>query len=75
MTFFTNSHRQMQTEFGSTALADRIVEAAVTEQLSETQTEFIHSRNMFFLSTIDEAGFPSCSYKGGAHGFVRVLNA
>ncbi len=75
MTFFTNSHRQMQTEFGSTALADRIVEAAVTEQLSETQTDFIHSRNMFFLSTIDEAGFPSCSYKGGAHGFVRVLNA
>jgi hypothetical protein len=27
---------------------------------------------MFFLSTIDEWGFPSSSYKGGAPGFVRV---
>ncbi len=75
MTFFTKSHRQMQTEFGSTDLANRIVEAAVAEQLSDEQIDFIHTRNMFFLSTIDEAGFPSCSYKGGAQGFVRVLNA
>jgi hypothetical protein len=28
---------------------------------------------MFFLSTVDENGFPSCSYKGGAPRFIRVL--
>lgn len=29
---------------------------------------------MFFLSTVDHRGYPSCSYKGGAPGFVRVLD-
>ena len=72
--FFTPTQRQMQAEFNTTALADRIVEAVVTQTLTDDQTAFIHNRNMFFLSTIDEAGFPSCSYKGGAVGFVRVTN-
>ena len=29
---------------------------------------------MFFLATVDEDGQPSCSYKGGAPGFVRVVD-
>jgi predicted pyridoxine 5'-phosphate oxidase superfamily flavin-nucleotide-binding protein len=29
---------------------------------------------MFFLATVDESGQPSCSYKGGAPGFVRVVD-
>ena len=29
---------------------------------------------MFFLATADAAGHPSCSYKGGDPGFVRVLD-
>ncbi|MEE3142831.1 MAG: pyridoxamine 5'-phosphate oxidase family protein, partial [Pseudomonadota bacterium] len=72
--FFTLAQRQLQGEFETTDLADRIVEAVVTEELSDPQAEFIHSRNMFYLSTIDESGYPSCSYKGGDLGFVRVIN-
>ena len=72
--FFTLGQRQLQGEFETTDLADRIVEAVVTEELSDQQAEFIHSRNMFYLSTIDESGYPSCSYKGGDLGFVRVIN-
>ncbi len=53
-------------------MAERLVEALVTDELTDEQTAFVHSRNMFFLSTIDERGFPSSSYKGGASGFVRV---
>lgn len=68
------AQRQLQGEFETTDLADRIVEAVVTEELSDPQAEFIHSRNMFYLSTIDESGYPSCSYKGGDLGFVRVIN-
>ena len=30
---------------------------------------------MFFLATTDEAGQPSCSYKGGEPGFVRVVDS
>ena len=29
---------------------------------------------MFFLSTADAQGRPSCSYRGGDPGFVRVLD-
>ena len=29
---------------------------------------------MFFLATADAEGRPQCSYKGGAPGFVRVLD-
>ena len=72
--FFTLAQRQLPDEFESADLADRIVEAVVKEELSDPQAEFIHSRNMFYLSTIDESGYPSCSYKGGDLGFVRVIN-
>ena len=72
--FYTETQRQLQNEFGTVNLADRILEAVVAEELSDQQAEFINSRNMFYLSTIDEFGFPSCSYKGGQFGFVRVVN-
>jgi predicted pyridoxine 5'-phosphate oxidase superfamily flavin-nucleotide-binding protein len=72
--FYTDAQRALQDEFNSRGLADRLVEAIVTEEFSDEQTDFIHGRNMFFLSTIDEHGYPSSSYKGGAPGFVRVLN-
>ena len=70
--FYTPAQLRLQDEFATRGLADRLIEAIVTEELSTEQTAFIHSRNMFFLSTIDERGFPSASYKGGAPGFVRA---
>jgi predicted pyridoxine 5'-phosphate oxidase superfamily flavin-nucleotide-binding protein len=70
--FYTSTQRQLQDEFATRGLADRLVEATVTDELTDEQTAFVHGRNMFFLSTIDEWGFPSSSYKGGASGFVRV---
>jgi predicted pyridoxine 5'-phosphate oxidase superfamily flavin-nucleotide-binding protein len=35
---------------------------------------FIERMDMFFLATADAEGHPQCSYKGGAPGFVRVLD-
>lgn len=73
--FYTPAQRQLQDEFSTRGLADRLVDAIVTEELTADQMAFIQSRNMFFLSTIDEWGFPSSSYKGGAPGFVRAPSA
>ncbi len=70
--FYTQAQRDLQDEFESRALADRLSTAIVTSALADEQIRFIESRNMFFLSTIDDTGFPSTSYKGGARGFVRV---
>ncbi|MDG2251763.1 MAG: pyridoxamine 5'-phosphate oxidase family protein [Gammaproteobacteria bacterium] len=72
--FYTEAQRTLQNEFSTRDLAERIKEAVVTEILSDQQAAFIHSRNMFYLSTVDELGYPSCSYKGGDIGFVRVID-
>ncbi len=72
--FYTPTQRKLQDEFSARRLADRVKDSIVTDELGDHHTAFITARNMFFLSTVDEDGFPSCSYKGGAPGFVRVLN-
>jgi predicted pyridoxine 5'-phosphate oxidase superfamily flavin-nucleotide-binding protein len=46
----------------------------VTETIGESQKEFIEKADMFFLATCDHRGLPTCSYKGGDPGFVRVLD-
>ena len=40
----------------------------------EGDRAFIEARDMFFLATADAEGRPTCSYKGGDPGFVRVLD-
>ncbi len=72
--FYTASQRTLQQEFDSEALAHRMEASIALDALSEEHRAFIESRNLFFLATVDEMGFPSCSYKGGDTGFVRVLN-
>ena len=73
--FYTPSQNRLQEEFATRGLAERLVDSIVTEELDAEQTAFIQGRSMFFLSTIDEWGFPSVSYKGGAPGFVRVTHS
>ena len=72
--FFSPAQRTLQATRQTTKLADRLLEASVTSSLSDDQVRFVESRPLFFLATVDAFGFPSCSYKGGAPGFVRVLS-
>ncbi len=67
-------HRELQQQFQTRQLADRIEESIVSDHLSEQTQAFIAARDMFFLSTIDHQGRPTVSYKGGDPGFLRVLN-
>ena len=71
---YTNSHRELQQQFGTRALADTIEGAALVTTLQDDQMAFIERQIMFFLSSLDEQGRPTVSYKGGAVGFVKVLN-
>jgi len=70
--FYTPAQRALQDEFTTRPLADGLAATIVTHAITPEQAEFIHRRDMFFLATLDETGLPSCSYKGGAPGFVRV---
>jgi predicted pyridoxine 5'-phosphate oxidase superfamily flavin-nucleotide-binding protein len=67
--------RALQDRFDTRALADRIDELLVSGAISERDREFIEGRDMFFLATADADGRPTCSYKGGEPGFVRVLDS
>jgi predicted pyridoxine 5'-phosphate oxidase superfamily flavin-nucleotide-binding protein len=66
--------RQLQDRYDTRRLADRIEERIVHDSIDEGDRAFIEARDMFFLATADEEGRPQCSYKGGAPGFVRVLD-
>lgn len=74
MTGFHDGSRSLQDRFDTRALADRIDELLVTDSISPSDRAFIEGRDMFFLATADAEGRPTCSYKGGDPGFVRVLD-
>lgn len=66
--------RKLQDRFDTRRLADRIEERLIADRLDDEDRAFIEHRDMFFLSTVDHRGYPTCSYKGGDPGFVRVLD-
>jgi len=72
---YGQNHRNLQDEFETRKLADRLEEIIVQEEIAEQDKAFIESRPMFFLSTVDHNGQPSVSYKGGAPGFVKVVDS
>jgi predicted pyridoxine 5'-phosphate oxidase superfamily flavin-nucleotide-binding protein len=71
---YDESHRALQDEFGTRNLADGVEQAVVRTSIQDEDAAFIHSRDMFFLSTVNHAGQPTVSYKGGDPGFVKVVN-
>jgi predicted pyridoxine 5'-phosphate oxidase superfamily flavin-nucleotide-binding protein len=71
---FHDGSRSLQDRFDTRALADRIDELLVGDSIGEGERAFIESRDMFFLATADAEGRPTCSYKGGEPGFIRVLD-
>jgi len=71
---YHDGHRSLQDRFDTRKLADRIEERLVREVIDGSDKAFIEKMSMFFLATSDEQGRPQCSYKGGAPGFVRVVD-
>jgi uncharacterized protein len=69
---YTEAQLALQREFESEALASRLSSAVVRAEFTEGDAAFINAQDMFFLATVDEAGQPTCSYKGGEPGFVSV---
>ena len=73
MTMFHQGNRALQAEFGSTALADRLVEKLRRSAFTDDDKSFIEAAEFFFLATASPDGQPDCSFKGGPKGFVRVV--
>lgn len=73
-TLYHDGSRALQDRFDSRRLADRIEQRLVLNRIGDDDKAFIESLDMFFLATSDADNQPSCSYKGGESGFVRVVD-
>ena len=71
---YHEGNRRLQDAFDTRRLADRLEAVKVRDVIDDGDRAFIESLDMFFLATADADGRPSCSYKGGDPGFVRVLD-
>jgi predicted pyridoxine 5'-phosphate oxidase superfamily flavin-nucleotide-binding protein len=71
---YHDGSRALQDRFDTRALADRIDDLLVSDTIGDGDRAFIEARDMFFLASADDQGRPTCSYKGGEPGFVRVLD-
>ena len=72
MAMYHAGNRELQQEFGSTQLADRLAAKLWRNRFKDEDKAFIEGVEFFFLATADAEGRPDCSFKGGPLGFVRV---
>ncbi len=70
---YHDGHRDLQQRFDTGRLAE-FFEDLAADFINDDRRRFIEARDMFFLATVDPDGRPNCSYKGGAPGFVRVVD-
>ncbi len=73
---FTDAVRQVQEEQGSRRAYTQMDEGDqdYNHLISENEAAFIESRDSFYMATISETGWPYIQHRGGAPGFVKVLN-
>ncbi|PKO92546.1 MAG: pyridoxamine 5'-phosphate oxidase [Betaproteobacteria bacterium HGW-Betaproteobacteria-1] len=72
---YGKQHRVLQQDFDTVKLADAVHGNIVSTEIGEEHRGFIESRDMFFLTTIDHRGYPTCSYKGGSPGFLKIIDS
>jgi uncharacterized protein len=65
--------RDLQDRFDTRRLADRLHDMFRSRWTREDVRAMVEAAPMFFLATADREGRPQCSYKGGAPGFLQIL--
>jgi uncharacterized protein len=71
---YTPEARKLQDRFDTRNLADAELQAIVHDELTDNDTGFVQSAEMFWLASVDPQGAPTVSFKGGAPGFVHILD-
>lgn len=75
---FTDHVREVQDAYGSGPFyAKHVTRGAGLDSgdaLSDDAQEFLAARDSFYLATVSESGWPYVQHRGGAPGFVRVID-
>jgi predicted pyridoxine 5'-phosphate oxidase superfamily flavin-nucleotide-binding protein len=74
MSIYHQKQRQLQDEFDTRRLADVIETNNLHDVFNPLDVAFIASKDFFFLATADPSGKPSCSFKAGPVGFVKIVD-
>ncbi|MEO7336343.1 MAG: pyridoxamine 5'-phosphate oxidase family protein [Caldimonas sp.] len=69
---YTGKALELQKRFDTEALAAAELQVIVHDALSPQDRAFIGAMEMFWLASVDPAGSPTVSFKGGAPGFVKM---
>jgi uncharacterized protein len=69
---YTAKALELQKRFDTTALAAAELQVIVHDALSPGDRAFVEQAEMFWLSSVDDHGSPTVSFKGGAPGFVKM---
>lgn len=73
---FTDGVKALQTAMGSRRSYARMESApgAINGALGPDEADFLAARDSFYMATVGETGWPYVQHRGGAPGFVRVLD-
>jgi len=69
----TDSVRKAQERFFGRS--QRVGENSDSDGLTDDEVSFIQARDSFYMATISENGWPYIQHRGGAPGFLRVLDS
>mgnify|MGYP005664219495 CR=1 FL=1 len=72
---FTQSVKDVQTEFGSRNHYAKLEHSADRFELTEKEEPFIRTRDSFYLSSVGENGWPYVQYRGGPKGFLKIIDS
>ena len=72
---YTPGVRASQRQYGGRDLGEGLDEVAETPtaELGPREREFIAARDSFYLSTVNENGWPHVQHRGGPTGFLQIL--
>jgi uncharacterized protein len=72
---FTDGVKAAQEHYGSRRQYEKIGQGkARNDVLGDAETDFIESRDGFYMATVGEQNQPYIQFRGGRHGFLKVLD-
>lgn len=71
----TPAVKAIQARQGSRAAYSTRDGETARDQLTESEAQFIATRDSFYMASVSETGWPYIQHRGGAPGFVKILSA
>ena len=71
----TESVKAQQKIYGSRRQYERMEAIQRGTELTNAETDFISTRDSFYLATVGENGQPYVQFRGGVKGFLKVLDS